>query len=138
MKKLILLFASLLFATTIFSQQSPIDSLAQLPIDATISQRTVLFYLIDDYINAVNDPKEKLTTAQQYLKVASTRPDSFYLANSYLQISESYGLLKDSVKQQVYKQKYQAIKNRSRQGFIWELKEKRAPGFIEGLSLIHI
>ena len=111
MKKLIGFIIVLFFITPLFGQQSPIDSLAQLPLDASINQRIALYHSINQHLASIYSREERFVATKQYESIATTRQDSLYLGNSYSLISDGYRLLGDSINSQAYLQKYRNVIN---------------------------
>lgn len=111
MRKLTFLLAFLFGISTLFAQSSPIDSLGELVINTSITEKIALKNRIHEFISAIFNGQEKRTVAQQYQQIASKRQDSLFLAQSYFHLGESYSLLEDSAKEVLYHQKYQDIVN---------------------------
>lgn len=73
MRKLFLFFITLIFSSIIFCQNTPIDTLTQLPPDATISEQTVFKNKLDQIRRTIENPKEGVLIAQPSQQVVAER-----------------------------------------------------------------
>ena len=72
----------------LFGQMTPIDSLAELPLDASAKEKMVLLNRIEVFLKAIKDEEEKQSLAQQYFQIAITRKDSMFLAQGHYYLDD--------------------------------------------------